>query len=1425
MKRKVILAVFAIVGIFFGVLSSNDVYADVDTDSTVKKWVFTQYYNCMNPGGANAINEMVTPGNSGKVYESIMRAEGQIYMPSYNFGNQLNNSPINCRELLGKDSGNTAVVLDYYSGGNYKDATWSGSASGDADALMTTAGYYFDSTATSGPDWQWQHIGDISIQYQVISYQKENDVVVNNTYADRGKHTAKLVGVGRKDNKLSYYTTGEGSTYFECKIETSQNSESILEIKSAGGPYGYIANNMNPVLRIPLSDTDIDVTVRRIQNALSINTTFAYYTIPISWGGGYTGQEPDDTSYTTWEIVTFPNGDHVSYTPNEHAGKYVFGGSGGNTHSRRLYAINYLSGRGSPGHGNNYYDVNLTDTEKYNLYFHYLNSAALQGAHNRFTCDPSSTEGLTTVDNIKDSDGEFKTCYVNLNGVSPGDITVYIQLGTNSTHDYPYIAPTSLVSVLDFFSRVNTDELGEIYDIADAISDADMDIGGTEACYDKNLNGQGWILCPVLSNSTTTAEGISGLIEEWLAFDPAFLDVHGEGEYKASAYTAWEIARDMANVLMIVILLVVVFSQLTGYGIDNYGVKKILPRIITMAIVINLSYYFCAVLIDLSNILGTGLDEMFKTIGIGIGGDGATKTIASIVGMIMGAGAGAGAAAGTVISIIAIVGSGSWIVIIIALIIVLIIALVAFLELLILLGARLVIILMFTVISPLAFACYVLPNTQGLFKKWWSVLKTALIVYPICGAIHGLSYIIKGIIFSGGMEHMKFWMALVAVFVPYLPFLMIPSMLKGVLAGLGKLGAAIGMVTSGLRSGVNKGAAAIRNTEMYKNAEKRGRENLGHWQDRRLRDAEDRRIMRGLKNEKDKKTFSDVLGRIRNGTATDEDREAYNDLRSRSKYNPSENRQRMIGDTKARIEDYESRRDKAHNEYDDIYMAGQRQSNLYSANKAYNDAEDWGGQFFRDNDGNVWTSDGKGNYHTIDKDGKHQSRTAAQIAQMSKDNKGKWVSRREAALNRDMVSRAKETGQLAGYANRDNATSAAGGTRLSSYESSRAEIDLNRLSNDDNVLQIQHDDNLAKQREIQGKANARGATDDKNVVASVEVYTQRAQNDYNLAKQNNRLERTQDITPEFAEVLVKQRFDTAQEKLFAEQLVNNTRTQSMEDLNGAVTGTGGKAGMQFKNDPNYIRAAMKDVVSKGGIQNLNEFIVKNSDAINGNDDVRNAVNNYMATLVQEPVMKTFGKYASNETNPLSYFDWLNADDNETSDPDGKRSLAGFIRVNGDSALVNATKDTAKFYSENPDLSKKFSAIQIVNGAVSAKDNETRNAFDKWINNNIKTNADRGQVFEEANSATWASMDKSTFDSFIGASGDLREFMKGTKKFNELDKDTQVSLQNAKKRVDSMNGSVKANMAPDVSDFFEKVPEPPDPTKGPKGEEFSDGAGI
>lgn len=330
-----------------------------------------------------------------------------------------------------------------------------------------------------------------------------------------------------------------------------------------------------------------------------------------------------------------------------------------------------------------------------------------------------------------------------------------------------------------------------------------------DPCYNQQVEGMSWLLCPAINNMTYTIDGIDATLANMMSVDRSYYDSGTATE------DAWGKFRDIANVILIIIFTVIVFSQLTGYGIDNYGIKKMLPRLLLMAVVINLSFVICQLAIDISNIAGVGLSNLFKAIGEPLyGGYTPGEFFATLVDALFAVGAGAAAGAMVIISAASIVTGGAGVMIVISLVLSLLVALVAILFFFLMLGARMIIIIIFTAIAPVALACYIMPNTQAIFRKWWTVFKAALLVYPICGAMYGLSFIIRGIVFGGGP--VSFWMAMIAVFVQFLPFFLLPSLLRGAIAAMGQVGGFIAGASAGIRRGIGSANNTLRMTEAYK---------------------------------------------------------------------------------------------------------------------------------------------------------------------------------------------------------------------------------------------------------------------------------------------------------------------------------------------------------------------------------------------------------------------------------------------------------------------------------------------------------------------------------------------------------------------------------------------------------------------------------
>ncbi|MBI5022589.1 MAG: hypothetical protein HZC05_00240 [Candidatus Magasanikbacteria bacterium] len=181
----------------------------------------------------------------------------------------------------------------------------------------------------------------------------------------------------------------------------------------------------------------------------------------------------------------------------------------------------------------------------------------------------------------------------------------------------------------------------------------------------------------------------------------------------------WVLVRDVANMFFILIMLIIAFG--TMLKIDDYSWKKLLPRLIVTALLVNFSKTFIGLLIDFSQVImltfvngyaaAAGgnfmkmfqIEELFKSAAldskadVSLGGNVSFKTL---IGFALGA-------------------------------IMLGISLIVILVFVAILLFRIITLWVLIVLSPLAFLLGTFPKGKEYYGQWWKQLQGQIIVGPM----------------------------------------------------------------------------------------------------------------------------------------------------------------------------------------------------------------------------------------------------------------------------------------------------------------------------------------------------------------------------------------------------------------------------------------------------------------------------------------------------------------------------------------------------------------------------------------------------------------------------------------------------------------------------------------------------------------------
>lgn len=320
---------------------------------------------------------------------------------------------------------------------------------------------------------------------------------------------------------------------------------------------------------------------------------------------------------------------------------------------------------------------------------------------------------------------------------------------------------------------------------------ADTPAAATEADPGANLSPDikcpslsfdlAWAFCPVMKAMAFSVASMDNFINKEMTVGSSndssnpnqiFCDSQSSGQALKSCtayHNAWTSVRNIALGLMGISIIIVLIAQALGFEfLDAYTIRKVLPRLLISAVGITLSWQLMQFFVTLSNDLAYGIRVIIYqpfvdfgdvTLGNGIFGSG---TVASLL------------------AIGALTALG-WI----GLLSYLLTALLAVFIALLVLILRQMLIIVLIIMAPIAIACYVLPNTQKVYKLWWESFSKALLMFVMIAALIAVGRVFSVVALTSTTGTIGQLVGFAAYFLPYF---LIPATFKFAGSAMSQIG-------------------------------------------------------------------------------------------------------------------------------------------------------------------------------------------------------------------------------------------------------------------------------------------------------------------------------------------------------------------------------------------------------------------------------------------------------------------------------------------------------------------------------------------------------------------------------------------------------------------------------------------------------------
>ncbi|MEJ0072793.1 MAG: hypothetical protein WDN27_01745 [Candidatus Saccharibacteria bacterium] len=300
-----------------------------------------------------------------------------------------------------------------------------------------------------------------------------------------------------------------------------------------------------------------------------------------------------------------------------------------------------------------------------------------------------------------------------------------------------------------------------------AATAANGDSNDTLECGSTALN---WIICPVVQLADTAAQRLDNFIMNTLDVDvgPIFDQTTKAGSASQGYYKAWNSFRVLAIAILLIGGLIMVASQALGFEfLDAYTIRKVLPRLLIAVIGISLSWplmrlavnFFDTLGFDLRNLMYSPFSTFKGTLSVGT----SILTTLAVPALLLAFGPAA--------------------------LTFLLTALLAVFVGFVILVLRQVAIIMLIILAPVAIACYILPNTQKIWKLWYDNFLGLMLMFPIISGLIAAGHIFAAVAltsdsgYSGGAAVGQA-LAMIAYFLPYFLLPLAARLATGIIGNL-----------------------------------------------------------------------------------------------------------------------------------------------------------------------------------------------------------------------------------------------------------------------------------------------------------------------------------------------------------------------------------------------------------------------------------------------------------------------------------------------------------------------------------------------------------------------------------------------------------------------------------------------------------------